>query len=100
MSPIYEIIHTENDGMNNSYKTAENLEFKNLEEDAKYLREEVLTIPKDEEIIYEDGDDSSYTLGFDMFSEKEILEANPEIESIDELDEIPIEYYTIQEALN
>ena len=60
---------------------------------------EYLTIPRDEEIIFEDGDDSSYTLGFNMFSEQEILDANPEIKSIEELDEVPTLYYTIQEEL-
>ena len=97
MSPTYRIRQIDDDGMNNAYTLMENLEFKNIEEASKYLRMEFLTIPRDEEIILEDGDESSYTLGFNMFSEQEILDSNPEIKSIDELDEIPTVYYVIQE---
>ena len=96
----YKIIQIEDDGFNNAYTLESGLEFKNIQEASKYLRMEYLTIPRDEEIIFEDGDDSSYTLGFNMFSEQEILDANPEIKWIDEeLDEVSTLYYTIQEEL-
>ena len=95
----YQIIQIEDDGFNNTYTLERGLEFKNIQEASEYLRMEYLTIPRDEEIIFEDGDDTSYTLGFNMFSEQEILDANPEIKSIEELDEVPTLYYTIQEEL-
>lgn len=91
----FRIIHTENDGLNNRYVHS-CPEFENLDKAIEYLKTEFLNYSEDQ-VIYEDGDEYSYTLGFNMFSEAELLEANPEIKTIDEIDDIPTEYWTIEE---